>query len=90
LPAEPARPAASPIPEGEWCVQLGAANDRGESEKLAAKFERFEPRIEVAEVQGKTWYRVRVGAFATKGAAEKYLKDLARETGAKGFVTTMH
>ena len=35
----------------------------------------------------KSGFRVRVGAFASKGAAEKYLKDLARETGAKGFVT---
>jgi cell division protein FtsN len=87
---DPEPAAARPVPEGEWCVQLGAAADRAESERLAARFERFSPRIEIAEVQGKTWYRVRVGAFATKGAAEKYLKDLARETGAKGFVTTTH
>jgi cell division septation protein DedD len=30
---------------------------------------------------------VRVGAFDTKQAAERYLRDVARETGAKGFVT---
>jgi len=71
-------------------VQVGASNDRSESERIAAKFERFAPRIETALVQGKTWYRVRVGAFATKSAAEKYLKDLSRETGAKGYVTPTH
>jgi DedD protein len=91
-PADPA-PTTAQLPEraapvGDWCVQLGAANDRAESERLAAKFERFAPRIETAVVQGKTWHRVRVGAFATRAAAEKYLKDLSRETGAKGYVTT--
>jgi DedD protein len=88
----PAAPAPAPEREkkgsaGDWTIQLGAAGDRGEAERVAAKYARFSPRIETALVQGKTWYRVRVGAFGSKPAAEKYLKDLARETGAKGFVT---
>ncbi|MGB8932321.1 MAG: SPOR domain-containing protein, partial [Anaeromyxobacteraceae bacterium] len=83
-PAEPAEPV------GEWCVQVGAASDRGESERIAAKFTRFGPRIVSAVVQGKTWYRVRLGDFQTKADAEKFLKDLARETSAKGFVTSNH
>ena len=33
------------------------------------------------------FYRVRVGAFETRQEAERYLRDVARETGAKGFVT---
>lgn len=102
-PAEPTTAAPSPrpppaasasavraVPAGDWCVQVGAASDREESERIASRFQRFSPRIETALVQGKTWYRVRVGAFETKGAAEKYLKDLTRETGAKGFVTSNH
>jgi cell division septation protein DedD len=89
-PAPPADSAERAVPAGEWCVQVGASNDRSESERIAARFERFAPRIETALVQGKTWYRVRVGAFATKSAAEKYLKDLSRETGAKGYVTPTH
>lgn len=91
-PADPvaasATPRERPAPAGAWCVQVGAANDRAESERIAARFERFDPRIVSAVVQGRTWYRVRVGAFETKAAAEKYLKDLSRETGAKGFVTS--
>lgn len=87
-PGPAAEPEPAPAPAGDWCVQVGAANDRGESERIAAKFERFRPRIEMAILQGKTWYRVRIGAFETKADAEKYLKDLARETGAKGFVTS--
>jgi cell division protein FtsN len=69
-------------------VQVGAANDRGEAERIAARFSRFGPRIVSAVVQGKSWYRVRLGDFETKAAAEKFLKDLSRETGAKGFVTS--
>jgi cell division protein FtsN len=91
-PPEPASASAdpAPAPSGEWCVQVGAANDRAESDRIAAKFERFKPRVELAILQGKTWYRVRLGAFETKADAEKFLKDLARETGAKGFVTSTH
>ncbi|HSN15444.1 MAG TPA: SPOR domain-containing protein [Anaeromyxobacteraceae bacterium] len=94
-PASPPRaPAVAPAepsePTGDWCVQVGAASDRGESERISAKFSRFSPRIVTAVVQGKTWYRVRLGDFETKAEAEKFLKDLSRETGAKGFVTSNH
>jgi cell division protein FtsN len=37
-------------------------------------------------VGGKRFYRVRVGSFDTKEAAQRYLRDVARETGAKGIV----
>jgi cell division septation protein DedD len=41
----------------------------------------------VADVPGKgRFWRVRVGGFDTKDAAERYLRDAGRETGAKGFV----
>jgi len=55
---------------------------------MAARFEAFRPRVEAAEVPGKgrDW-RVRVGSFDTKEAAERYLADVTRETGAKGWVT---
>jgi cell division septation protein DedD len=32
------------------------------------------------------FYRVRVGSFETKDAAQRYLRDVGRETGAKGIV----
>jgi cell division protein FtsN len=83
-PAEPA-PAAAQKP---WTVQLAAAQDRAEAERLAARFAALNPRIEAADVPGKgRYYRVRVGGFETKDAAERYLRDVARETGAKGYVT---
>ena len=97
--AAPAAPPASPPPRragpappaGDWCVQVGAANDRAESERIAAKFERFQPADRDRRRPGEgRWHRVRVGSFETKAAAEKFLKDLTRETGAKGFVTSTH
>ncbi len=86
-PVEPA-PAAEPPADRPWTVQLAAAQDRAEAERTAARFAALNPRIEQAEVPGKgRFWRVRVGAFETRQAAERYLRDVARETGAKGFVT---
>lgn len=78
-----------PAPLHPWTVQLAAAEDRGEAEKLAARFAALGPRIEEAVVPGKgRFFRVRVGSFETKEEAQRYLRDVARETGAKGIVTT--
>jgi DedD protein len=83
-----AAPRAEPPPDRPWTVQLAAAQDRAEAERTAARFAALHPRIEAADVPGKgRFYRVRVGAFETKQDAERYLRDVARETGAKGFVT---
>jgi cell division septation protein DedD len=83
-----AAPAAEPPPDRPWTVQLAAAQDRAEAERTAARFAALNPRIEPADVPGKgRFYRVRVGAFETRQDAERYLRDVGRETGAKGFVT---
>lgn len=84
-------PPAAPTPKPAlkaWTVQLAAAEDRAEAEKLAARFAALGPRIEEAVVPGKgRFFRVRVGSFDTKEAAQRYLRDVGRETGAKGIVT---
>ncbi len=80
--------AKPPPADRPWTVQLAAAQDRAEAERTATRFAALNPRIEQAEVPGKgRFWRVRVGAFETKQAAERYLRDVGRETGAKGFVT---
>jgi DedD protein len=82
----PVRPAP---PLNAWTVQLAASEDRGEAEKLAGKFSSLNPRVEEAVVPGKgRFFRVRVGSFETKDSAQRYLRDVARETGAKGIVTS--
>jgi cell division protein FtsN len=68
-------------------VQVGSTQDRFEAERIAARFASRGPKVSVAEVPGKgRWYRVRLGSFETREAADRYLKDLERSTGAKGFV----
>jgi len=92
-PIAPAAPAAAPEPPPRpapllpWTVQLAAAADRAEAERIATRFASLNPRIEEADVPGKgRFYRVRCGSFDTKDAAQRYLRDVARETGAKGIV----
>jgi cell division protein FtsN len=86
--AAPAPSFPSAAPDEPWTVQLAASQDRTEAERLAARFSALRPRIEVADVPGKgRFFRVRVGAFDSREAAERYREDVARETGAKGFVT---
>ncbi|HSN91797.1 MAG TPA: SPOR domain-containing protein, partial [Anaeromyxobacteraceae bacterium] len=86
-----APPAAAPAPPppGTFSVQVGASRDRAEADRIAGKFRSSGARVEEADVPGKgTWYRVRVGSFPTREAAERYLRDLARETGVKGYVAS--
>jgi DedD protein len=81
-PAADAPPALKP-----WTVQLAAAEDRAEAQRLADRFATLHPRVEEALVPGKgRFFRVRVGSFDSKEAAQRYLRDVARETGAKGIV----
>ncbi len=71
-----------------WTVQLAASQDRAEAERMASRFASLNPRIEEADVAGKgRFFRVRVGGFDSREDAERYLRDVARETGARGFVT---
>jgi cell division septation protein DedD len=81
-------PAAGPEPAA-FAIQVGASQDRAEAERIAGRYRAHRPRVLEAVVPGKgRWYRVKLGAFETRADAERYLRDLARETGAKGFVTS--
>jgi cell division protein FtsN len=74
-------------PKGAFSVQVGSTQDRFEAERIAARFASRGPKVSVAEVPGKgRWYRVRLGSFESREAADRYLKELERSTGAKGFV----
>ncbi|MFT3915922.1 MAG: SPOR domain-containing protein [Anaeromyxobacteraceae bacterium] len=89
---KPAAVAAAPAPGGAFTIQVGATTSRGEADRLAAKFQAFHPRVESAEVPGKgRVFRVRLGSFATREEASKYLSDVTRETGAKEpYVASAH
>jgi DedD protein len=86
-PAPPPRPATSG--KGGWVVQVGSTQDRAEAERIAGRFATRGARVVAADVPGKgRWYRVRLGSFETRESADRYLRDLERGTGAKGFVAT--
>jgi DedD protein len=85
--AAPAPRAGATASKGAWVVQVGSTQDRSEAERIAARFATRGARVVVAEVPGKgRWYRVRLGSFEARDAADRYLRDLERSTGAKGFV----
>jgi len=104
VPAPPPRvvpaPALAPVPapragssgaKGAWVVQVGSTQDRVEADRIAARFATRGARVVVAEVPGKgRWYRVRLGSFESRDAADRYLRDLERSTGAKGFVAPVN
>jgi cell division protein FtsN len=77
------------VPGGAFTLQLSAFQNRPEADRFAAKLRDrgYAPFIVSAEVPGKgTWYRVRMGSFASKEAASRYLTDFKRETQLQAFV----
>jgi DedD protein len=77
-------------PGGAFTLQLSAYQARAEADRFAARLRDrgYAPYIVAAQVPGKgTWHRVRMGSFATKEAAARYLADFKRETQLQAFVT---
>ncbi len=67
-PATPQLPAA----EERWAVQVVALRDFREAQEQAASLRTlgFDAYTEFAMLNGQQWVRVRVGCFASRGAAE--------------------
>lgn len=87
--AAPAHPAGARPAKG-WCVQLLSTTNRAEADRALAKYKALSPRVEQADLPGKgRYYRVRVGRFAERSAAEGYLKEHARETGGRAIVAEL-
>lgn len=87
--ARAAQPPAQAVKGGTFTLQLSAFQDRQEADRFAARLRDrgYAPYILAAEVPGKgTWYRVRMGSFATRDAASRYLADFKRETQLDAFV----
>jgi DedD protein len=79
------------VPNGPWTLQLGASQNRDDAERMVSRLREkgYAPYIIAADVPGKgTFYRVRMGSFATKEAAGRYLEDFRRETKTEAFVAS--
>jgi DedD protein len=84
-------PPAAPGPTGPWTLQLGASQNRDDAERMVSRLREkgYAPYIVSADVPGKgTFYRVRMGSFATREAAGRYLEDFKRETKTEAFVAS--
>ena len=93
VPAPPARPlrvapavpvALTPPPRelGSFTVQIGASQERSDAARLEARARGagLKPYVQEANLGAKgTWYRVRVGAFRDRDAANRFRLDVERE-----------
>jgi len=93
VPAPSARPVQVPAPVsaalpppprelGRFTVQIGASQERADAVRLEARARGagLKPYVVEANLGAKgTWYRVRVGAFGDKEAANRFRLDVERE-----------
>ena len=80
---------APPAQTGAFVVQLLAVQSRDAAEKEAAKYRSKYPDVFIKQVSidGKTWYRVRLGISATKEQAQQKANKVASEFKIKPIVT---
>jgi hypothetical protein len=78
-----AHPAASANLSNKWSVQISAAPAKEIADALAQrlKADGHDAYVVPAEVKGTTYYRVRVGPFATRDKAESTHRSLAQQKG---------
>lgn len=77
-------------PTTGFTVQISASQQKNEADGVLSKLRGagLHPYLVEADIPGKgRWYRVRVGRFEHREEAEKYARDLKRETGQTGFAT---
>ena|SRR5437588_91270 len=82
-----------PKDRGDYTVQVGASQDRAEAARIEqrARAAGLKPYVVEADLGKKgTWYRVRVGAFKDKDAADRYRKDVQRELRSAAVVMSTH
>lgn len=81
----PAPITSASLPAGHWVINLISVGSLAGAQKalnrLAAKGIKAE--VAPAQVNGKTWYRVRVSGFKTRAAAERRRDALAQQYGMK-------
>lgn len=79
------------VPEPLWTVQVSSFRSRALAEELRVRlaargFDAY--LLSVTTEEGRVRHRVRVGAFPTRGEAERVVSDLKAERNLNPFVTT--
>ena len=88
-PKKEAVKTAPPAQTGAYVVQLLAVQSRDAADKEAAKYRSKYPDVFIKQVviNGKTWYRVRLGVSATKEQARQKADRVAADFKIKPIVT---
>lgn len=76
---------------GAFTLQLSASTNREDADRQAARLRDrgYAPYIVKAQVSGKgTYYRVRMGSFINRDAAQRFLEDFRRETQLDAYVAS--
>jgi DedD protein len=92
-PATVAQLTPPPRELGNFTVQVGASRDRGDAARLEARARGvgLKPYVMEANLGAKgTWYRIRVGAFRDKEAANRFRLDVERELRSAAAVMPAH
>ena len=73
----------------EYVVQIASSPDRSYAEQTVSTFTArgYQTHMTSAEVNGVTYYRVRIGRFSSSDSAARVRDDLAQKFGVSGFVT---
>jgi DedD protein len=84
-------PRATPVaaaPQGKWLVQAGSYGSEANAAKVAHSLEQHGYHASVSRFSkgGTTYYRVRVGPYADRAAAERAMAGVARSYGGKAEV----
>ncbi|HEX7499699.1 MAG TPA: SPOR domain-containing protein [Polyangia bacterium] len=74
--------------KGRYTLQLSSFQDKSEAEAFAKKFEGERPYMVASEIPGKgTWYRVRVGDYASSKDALAAKQSFEKKHSAIAYVT---
>lgn len=90
--AQNKKAADKPVPpanKGAYVVQISALQSRDAAEKEAAKYRAKFPDVFIkqVEINGKTWYRVRLGVSQTREQAQQKADKVSSEFKIKPLVT---
>src|SRR4029077_7065036 len=82
------RPAEAPAAQGKWLVQAGSYGTEANAMKVAHTLEQHGYHASVSRFTkgGQTYFRVRVGPYADRSAADKAAPAVARTYGGKAEV----
>ncbi len=84
----PKKELANPGAPGKYQLQVAAFQSRRDANRLASNLRKREHQAHVVQavVKGTTWYRVRIGPFASRQEASAYRSEFAQRERMRPFI----